>query len=80
MDEPFGAVDEITRKLLQEAINKINKTMDVTIIFITHDIEEALKLGTKVLVMDNGKIHQYASPNQILENPETEYVRKLVLG
>lgn len=80
MDEPFGAVDEIARKLLQEAINKIHKTMDVTIIFITHDIEEALKLGTSVIVMDNGKIHQYAPPNQILENPETEYVRKLVLG
>ncbi|MGL6106228.1 ATP-binding cassette domain-containing protein [Romboutsia sp.] len=80
MDEPFGAVDEITRKLLQEAIIKIHKTLNVTIIFITHDIKEALKLGTKVVVMDGGQIHQYASPNQIIENPKTEFVRKLVCG
>lgn len=80
MDEPFGAVDEITRKLLQEAIKEIHKSMGVTIVFITHDIKEALKLGTKVIVMNNGKIHQYSTPKQLLENPQTDYVRELVLG
>ena len=78
MDEPFGAVDEITRKLLQDAILKIHKSMDVTIVFITHDIKEALKLGTKVVVMDKGKILQYASPKQIMEKPKNEFVKALV--
>ncbi|MDU6250287.1 MAG: ABC transporter ATP-binding protein, partial [Paeniclostridium sordellii] len=56
MDEPFGAVDEITRKQLQNEIVKIHKDLGVTTIFITHDIKEALKLGTRVLVMDKGEI------------------------
>ncbi len=78
MDEPFGAVDEITRKLLQDAIIKIHKSMDVTIVFITHDIKEALKLGTKVLVMDNGVVHQYDSPKEILKNPKTKFIENLI--
>ncbi|MGL5348924.1 MAG: ABC transporter ATP-binding protein [Peptostreptococcaceae bacterium] len=78
MDEPFGAVDEITRKLLQDAILKIHKSMNVTIVFITHDIKEALKLGTKVVVMDKGKILQYAPPKQIIEKPKNEFVKALV--
>lgn len=61
MDEPFGAVDEITRKLLQDEIYKIYKEYNVTIVFITHDIREALKLGTRVIVMDNGEIVQWNS-------------------
>lgn len=80
MDEPFGAVDEITRKILQEAIINIYKSLGITIIFITHDIEEALKLGTKVVVMDSGEIIQHAPSKQIIENPKTDFVRKLVLG
>ena len=46
--------------------------------FVTHDISEALKLGTKVLVMDGGRIEQYASPEELLQNPETKFVRRLV--
>ena len=78
MDEPFGAVDEITRKLLQDAIIRIHKSMNVTIVFITHDIKEALKLGSKVVVMDGGKIIQYGPPEQIVKNPKTEFVRELI--
>ncbi|GAA0777845.1 ABC transporter ATP-binding protein [Clostridium subterminale] len=78
MDEPFGAVDEITRKLLQEEILRIYKELNVTIVFITHDIKEALKLGTRVLVMDKGKIIQIGSPAEIKENPRTDFVRKLI--
>ena len=78
MDEPFGAVDEITRKLLQEEILRIYKELSVTIVFITHDIKEALKLGTRVLVMDKGKIIQIGSPAEIKENPKTDFVRKLI--
>jgi osmoprotectant transport system ATP-binding protein len=80
MDEPFGAVDEITRKLLQDEIYKIYKEYNVTIVFITHDIREALKLGTRVIVMDNGEIVQSGTPKEIQENPKTEFVRKLIGG
>ncbi|WP_414633013.1 ATP-binding cassette domain-containing protein [Clostridium sp. UBA7503] len=78
MDEPFGAVDEITRKLLQEEILHIYKELKVTIVFITHDIKEALKLGTRVLVMDKGKIIQIGPPAEIIENPKTDFVKKLI--
>ena len=80
MDEPFGAVDEITRKLLQDEIYKIYKKYNVTIVFITHDIREALKLGTRVIVMDNGEIVQSGTPKEIRENPKTEFVIKLIGG
>lgn len=78
MDEPFGAVDEITRKQLQDEIVRIYKQTGITILFVTHDIREALKLATKVLIMDKGKIQQYDSPTIIKENPATEFVKMLV--
>lgn len=80
MDEPFGAVDEITRTQLQEEIKRIHQQTKITILFVTHDIREALKLGTKVLVMDQGEIKQYASPEELLQNPADEFVRKLIKG
>lgn len=78
MDEPFGAVDEITRSTLQDEILRIHHQENITIIFVTHDINEALKLGSRVMVMDQGKVVQLASPREILEHPKTEFVRKLV--
>lgn len=78
MDEPFGAVDEITRGQLQNELQRIYAQTHITILFVTHDISEALKLGTKVLVMDQGKIHQYDVPEQILRSPVTEFVKQLV--
>ena len=78
MDEPFGAVDEIMREQLQKEIKRIHEQTKITILFVTHDISEALKLGTKVLVMDHGKIEQYAAPQELLSNPATEFVKKLV--
>ena len=80
MDEPFCSVDEIPRRILQEAIIDLYKNLGVTIIFITHDIKEALKLGTKVAVMNEGKIIQYSSPCYIKEKPKTDFVRDLVKG
>lgn len=77
MDEPFGAVDEITRKQLQSELLDIYQKTGITVLFVTHDIGEALKLGTKVLVMDKGEIHQYATPEELLLNPATEFVKKL---
>lgn len=78
MDEPFGAVDEITRSSLQDEIIRIQKESNITIIFITHDIREALKLGTKVLIMDEGKIQQLSNPDEILNNPSNDFVKKLI--
>lgn len=68
MDEPFGAVDEITREQLQKEMKRIHKETKITILFVTHDINEALKLGTKVLVMHQGKIEQYDTPKNIWLN------------
>lgn len=78
MDEPFGAVDEITRATLQDEIIRIHKETGVTIMFVTHDINEALKLGTKVLVMNNGEIQQYGTPSEIMDNPANEFVKALL--
>lgn len=78
MDEPFGAVDEITRATLQDEIIRIHKETGVTIMFVTHDINEALKLGTKVLVMNNGEIQQYGTPSEIRDNPANEFVKALL--
>lgn len=78
MDEPFGAVDEITRGQLQTELRQIYEKTGITIMFVTHDISEALKLGTKVLVMDQGKIEQYAEPGVLLRAPATDFVSRLV--
>ena len=78
MDEPFGAVDAITREQLQNELKEIHKKTGITILFVTHDIEEALKLGTKVLVMEHGEIQQYGTPKELLQNPATDFVKKLV--
>ncbi|MCH1983562.1 ABC transporter ATP-binding protein [Ruminococcus sp. OA3] len=80
MDEPFGAVDEITRKQLQDELKKIHQKTKITILFVTHDITEAMKLGTRVLVMDRGTILQYDSPERIQQQPATEFVRRLIGG
>ena len=78
MDEPFGAVDEITRVSLQDEIARIHQETGITVLFVTHDIGEALRLGTKVLVMNEGAIHQFAPPEEILAHPATDFVRRLV--
>ena len=78
MDEPFGAVDEITRSSLQDEIARIHKETGITILFVTHDINEALKLGTKVLVMDQGELHQYAAPEELRTHPATAFVETLL--
>lgn len=77
MDEPFGAVDEITRGQLQTEIRRIHSQTGITVLFVTHDISEAMKLGSRVLVMDKGEIEQYASPEELLRHPATDFVRKL---
>ena len=78
MDEPFGAVDEITRGQLQEEILRIHRESGITILFVTHDIAEALKLGTHTLVIDKGTVQQCAQPEEILRHPAMDFVRELV--
>lgn len=78
MDEPFGAVDEITRRMLQDEILRIHRELGVTIVFITHDIREALKLGTRVVVMDHGGLVQIDTPENIRNQPATDFVKELV--
>lgn len=78
MDEPFGAVDEITRGQLQEEIQRIHRESGITILFVTHDIGEALKLGTRVLVLDQGAVQQCDAPEEVLHHPATEFVSRLV--
>lgn len=78
MDEPFGAVDEITRRMLQDEIRRIHRELEVTILFVTHDIREALILGARVLVMREGEIAQCAAPDTIRNAPADDFVRELV--
>ena len=78
MDEPFGAVDEITRGQLQTEIARIHRETGITVMFVTHDIGEALRLGTRVLVLDAGKVQQYGAPEEILARPATAFVEQLV--
>lgn len=78
MDEPFGAVDAINRTQLQDELKALHKKTGITILFVTHDIEEAIKLGTKVLVIDQGRIEQYDTPDKVLSQPATPFVEKLV--
>ena len=78
MDEPFGAVDSITRYQLQEDLKQIHKQTDCTIVFITHDMHEAFKLGTHILVMHEGKIQQYGTTEEVKNDPSNEYVKQLI--
>ena len=77
MDEPFGALDSITRKQLQRELKALLQQTGVTIVFVTHDITEALTLGTKVLVLEKGIIQQYDTPEMIKQHPANEFVKQL---
>ena len=78
MDEPFGAVDAITRYQLQHELKSLHEETGITVVFITHDIAEALKLGTKILVLDKGEIQQYGTPQEIKMQPANDFVKKLL--
>ena len=74
MDEPFGALDPITREILQEEVRRLQKKLNKTIVFVTHDMDEALNLADKIVFMKEGSILQIASPDEILENPADELI------
>jgi len=75
MDEPFGAVDEIVRSRLQDELKKLQKSLNKTIVFVTHDIHEAMKLGSRIALMNKGKIEQIGSKDELIFDPKTEFVR-----
>lgn len=78
MDEPFAAVDPITRARLQNEFLRILNKMDKTIIFVTHDINEAIKMGDKIAVLKEGKLVQHATPQELLDSPADDFVAQLV--
>jgi len=78
MDEPFSALDPITRDQLQQEILKLQDELHKTIVFVTHDMDEALKIADRIAVLKDGVIIQYDSPEEILKNPANEYVREFV--
>ena len=78
MDEPFGALDPQTREALQDEVKNLQQRLGKTIIFVTHDMDEALKLADIIIFMDGGEVVQMASPEEMLENPATERVRNFL--
>jgi len=78
MDEPFGALDAITRGRLQEELLRIQRETGKTILFVTHDVEEAFRLGSQVVVMDQGHLMQEGAPVELLARPANAFVGQLV--
>ena len=77
MDEPFGALDAITRDSLQHEFLALKQRLNKTIIFVTHDIIEAVTLGDRIAILHEGQLEQIGTSEEILENPATEFVREL---
>ncbi len=78
MDEPFGAVDSITREMLQDELMRLHQETGKTFLLVTHDIEEAFKLGERVIVMNEGTIRQFDTPDAIIRRPADPFVQSLV--
>ncbi|MGW8427706.1 betaine/proline/choline family ABC transporter ATP-binding protein [Peribacillus simplex] len=78
MDEPFGALDPITRDSLQEEFKNLQRTLDKTIVFVTHDMDEAIKLADRIVILKAGEIVQVGTPDEILRNPANEFVEEFI--
>lgn len=78
MDEPFGALDPITRDTLQDEVKALQKQLNITIVFVTHDMDEAIKMADRIIFMDKGVILQDASPEEMLKAPANEIVRNFM--
>lgn len=78
MDEPFGALDPITRDSLQDLVKDLQERLGKTIVFVTHDMDEALKLANKIAIMSEGKVIQFDTPDNILRHPANEFVEELI--
>ncbi|MGY3765762.1 betaine/proline/choline family ABC transporter ATP-binding protein [Vagococcus vulneris] len=80
MDEPFGALDPITRESLQDLVKSLQENLGKTIIFVTHDMDEAIKLSSRIAIMSGGKLMQFDTPENILREPANEFVENLIGG
>lgn len=80
MDEPFSALDPMTRSFLQDELIRLQDTFHKTIVFVTHDMDEAIKISDKIAIMDGGKLIQFDTPEMILKQPKNEFVRNFVGG
>lgn len=78
MDEPFGAVDEIARTALQDELLKLQKRLNKTILFVTHDIQEAIKLGSRIVLLNKGKIEQIGTKEELLFSPASQFVKDFI--
>jgi osmoprotectant transport system ATP-binding protein len=79
MDEPFGAIDPIVRARLQDEFLRLQKELRKTVVFVTHDIDEAIKVGDRIAILrEGGRLAQYDTPMQILEHPVDEFVADFV--
>ena len=78
MDEPFSAVDPISRRQLQDELVAIQKKLEKTIVFVTHDIQEAVKIADKICLLNNGEIMQYDTPENIIKNPKNDFIREFI--
>ena len=78
MDEPFSALDPITRASLQEDVKKLQKQINKTIVFVTHDIEEAFLLGDKICIIQDGELIQTGTKQEIISNPKNDFVKKFI--
>ena len=78
MDEPFSALDPMTRVSLQDELIALHEKVDKTIVFVTHDMDEAIKIADKICIMKDGHILQYDTPEEILKNPANEFVENFV--
>ena len=78
MDEPFGALDPITRDTLQDLVKELQKKLGKTFIFVTHDMDEAIKLADRIVIMSHGKVIQFDTPDEILRNPANDFVREFI--
>ncbi len=78
MDEPFSALDPITRDQLQDELLRLHDELKITIVFVTHDIDEAIKLGDKIAIMQDGHIMQLDTPEEILKNPANEFISSFI--
>lgn len=79
MDEPFGALDNITRRNLQNELKEMHKKLGITFVMVTHDVKEAFTLGTEVVIMNEGRIEQYDSPEIIREKPASEWIKEFTM-
>ncbi|MGE7837231.1 ABC transporter ATP-binding protein [Viridibacillus arvi] len=78
MDEPFSALDPISRTKLQDDLLNLQRTIKKTIVFVSHDMQEALKLGDRICVMKDGEIVQLGTPQEIMQNPANDFVREFI--